>query len=67
MEHNKCSDMANFHEHIVADTFRSKKSISALLVYEQEAPQKWCLSSCHSTPCGDYKRLRLFNIIDDIT
>ena len=26
MGHNKCSDMANFLEHIVADAFPSKKS-----------------------------------------
>ena len=39
VEHNKCIDMANFHEHIVADTSRSKKNSSALLVHEQQAPQ----------------------------
>ena len=32
--------MANFHEHIVVDAFRSEKNSSALLVYEQQAPQK---------------------------
>ena len=42
-------------EHIVADAFRSKKSLSALLVHEQQASQKWCLSSRHLTACGDYK------------
>ena len=40
----------------VADAFRFKKSSSALLVHEQQAPQNWCLSSSHSTACGDYKR-----------
>ena len=44
------------YEHIVADAFRSKKSSSALLVHEKHAPQKWCLSSHHSTACGDHKR-----------
>ena len=43
------------HEHIVADMFSSKKSSSALLVYEQQASQKGCPSSGHSTACGDYK------------
>ena len=28
------------HEHIEADTFRSKKSLSTLLVHEQQPPQK---------------------------
>ena len=37
------------HEHIVADTFRSKKSSSALFVHEQQASQKRYLSSYHST------------------
>ena len=32
--------------------FRSKKSSSALLVREHQAPQKWCLSSPHSTACS---------------
>ena len=41
------------HEHIVADTFRSKKSSSAQLVQEQLAPQKCHVSSRHSTVCGD--------------
>ena len=33
------------HEHIVADAFRYKKSLSALLVHEQQASQKWYLST----------------------
>ena len=41
------------HEHVVADAFSSKKSLSALLVHEQQASLKGCLSSCHSTACGD--------------
>ena len=45
VEHNKCSDMAligisTAHENIVADAFRSKKSLLALLAHEQQAPQK---------------------------
>ena len=28
------------HEHILADVLRSKKSLSALLTYIQQAPQK---------------------------
>ena len=28
------------HEHIIADTFCSKRSSSALLLHEQQAPQK---------------------------
>ena len=32
--------------------FRSRKSSSALLVREHQAPQKWCLSSPHSTACS---------------
>ena len=32
------------------------KSFSVLLIHEQQASQKWCLSSHHSTACGDYKR-----------
>ena len=43
-------------EHIVADTVCSKKCSLVLLVHEQEAPQKLCLSSSHFTACGDYKR-----------
>ena len=43
------------HEHIVADAFRSKKILSGLLVNEQQASLK-CLSSCHSTACGDCRR-----------
>ena len=43
-------------EHIVADTFHSKKISSAPLVHEQQASQKWYLSSCHLTACHDYKR-----------
>ena len=31
------------NEHILADTFCSKKSSSALLVHEQKASQKGCL------------------------
>ena len=42
------------HKNIVADVFCSKKSSSALLVLGQQISQKWCLSSCHSTACGDY-------------
>ena len=41
--------------------FCSKKSSSALLVHEQQVPQKWCLSSCHWSPCGEYK----WNIYED--
>ena len=44
------------HEHIVAAAFCSKKSSSAVPVHEQQAPQKWCVSSCHLVACGDYKR-----------
>ena len=44
------------HEHIVADTFHSKESSSALTVHEQQASQKSWLSSFHSTACGDYKK-----------
>ena len=44
------------HEHIVAEKFCSNKSSSVLLVHKQQAPQKRCLSSCHSTACGDCKR-----------
>ena len=33
------------HEHIVGDMFRSKKISSALIVDEQQASQKGCLSS----------------------
>ena len=45
VEHNKCSDMAligisTAHENIVADAFRSKKSLLALLAHEHQAPQK---------------------------
>ena len=36
---SKCSDMAN-DEHMVPDAFRSKKSSSASLVHEQQAPRK---------------------------
>ena len=32
--------MGTVHEHIVADAFRSKKSSSALLVDEQQSPQR---------------------------
>ena len=32
--------MGTVHEHIVADAFRSKKSSSALLVNEQQSPQR---------------------------
>ena len=42
--------------HIVTDVFRSKKSSSALLVHEQKAPLKGCLSSHYSAACGDCKR-----------
>ena len=49
------------HEHIVADAFHSKKSLLALLVYEQQAPQKLCLSIHHSNVCGEYK----INIYDN--
>ena len=28
------------HEHLVADAFQSKKSLSALFFHEQQAPQK---------------------------
>ena len=31
------------HEHVAADAFCSKKSSSALLAHEQQAPQKKCL------------------------
>ena len=51
------------HEHIVADALRSKNSSSALLIHEQQASQKWCLSSRHSTACGDYERTIYENII----
>ena len=44
------------HKHIVSDAFRSKKSLSALLVPEQKASQKWGISSRHSIAFGDYKR-----------
>ena len=32
------------HEHIVVDVFCCKKRPSALLVHQQEASRKWCLS-----------------------
>ena len=41
------------HDNIVADAFYPKKSLSELLVLDQQALQKWCLSSRHSTACGD--------------
>ena len=41
------------HEHLQADTFFSKKSLSALLVHEQQASQKLCTSSYHSDAFGD--------------
>ena len=44
------------HEHIVAVAFCPRKRSSALLVHEQQAPLKWCLSSRHSLACGDCKR-----------
>ena len=44
------------HEHITADAFCSKKSLSALLVHEQRASLKWFFSSLHSTACGDSMR-----------
>ena len=43
------------HKHIVTDMFCSKKSSSNLLVHEQQASQKWCLSSHHSTACDEEK------------
>ena len=33
------------YENTVADALHSKKSSSALLVHEQQAPQKWCIPS----------------------
>ena len=51
------------HEHIVANTFRSKKSSSALLVNEQQASQKWFLSIRHATACGVSK----INIYENIS
>ena len=44
------------YEHIVADVFCSKKSSSALLVQGQQSSLKGCLSSRHSTTCGDCNR-----------
>ena len=37
---------------IIADAFRSKKSLSALLVHDKEASQMSCLHKCHSTAFG---------------
>ena len=51
------------HEHLVANALRSSNSPSALLIHEQQASQKWCLSSHHSTACGDFERIIHENII----
>ena len=45
----------NVHENILAGAFHSKKN-SALLSYELQAWQKWCLSSGYLTACGDWKK-----------
>ena len=44
------------YEHIVADVFCCKKSSLALLVQGQQSSLKGCLSSRHSTTCGDCNR-----------
>ena len=40
---------------LVVDAFLFKNSLSALLVYEQQASQKWYLSSRHLISYDNYK------------
>ena len=40
----------------IYDAFRSKESSPVLLVHEQQAYEKRCLSSRHSTACSDYTK-----------
>ena len=56
-QRNKISlvTLRTVYKHIVADAFFSKKNLSALLVYEQQASQKLCFSSHHSNHCRNCK------------
>ena len=47
--------MANCSGTYSRNTYPFKNSLSALLVDQQPASLKWCLSSRHSTACGDCK------------